>query len=252
MRRHPDSAALFRCANALRYGIVSARTAVRHLLVRLPLLGCLLLSVPALAGVGAQSSGVASTDPTNPSTDVQQQSAGFVAQNQQLQNAPANNGIALPGSVTGAAAAGGAKGEDAKDAAAAQKPQTPAAPPPPPPTYVSNMRPLNRAAEPTAPEQVVSAKPEASSATTAPAPAKPVAAPVQRKPPLAPQIAVAPKPKPVVAPMREAPASVPEPGGGRGAAPDEYTFYFGLAIAAALLALALATFLRIGRGEAPR
>jgi hypothetical protein len=42
-----------------------------------------------------------------------------------------------------------------------------------------------------------------------------------------------------------------DPGGGRGAAPDGYTFWFGLLIAGALLALAAVTWLRIQRGETP-
>ena len=43
-----------------------------------------------------------------------------------------------------------------------------------------------------------------------------------------------------------------DPGGGRGAAPDGYTFWFGLLIAGALLALAAVTYLRIQRGETSR
>jgi hypothetical protein len=216
-----------------------------------------MLAFPVLANVGATSASVTSTDPTNPSSDVQQQSAGFVAQNQQLQNAP--NGIVLPGTATGAAAngaaAGKAKDENAKDGAAngTAAAQKPAPPPPPPPTYVSNIRPLNPVAESTASEPAPNAKAETPSAATATVSVvKPAVPPMQRKPPQVPQIAVAPKPRPAVAPVREAPAPAADPGGGRGAASDGYTFYFGLAIAAALLALALVTFLRIGRGEAPR
>jgi hypothetical protein len=47
------------------------------------------------------------------------------------------------------------------------------------------------------------------------------------------------------------PSAAADPGGGRGAAPDGYTFWFGLLIAGALLALAAVTWLRIQRGEAP-
>jgi hypothetical protein len=41
----------------------------------------------------------------------------------------------------------------------------------------------------------------------------------------------------------------PVVGGGRGEAPDGFTFYSGSAIASALLAFAFATYLRIGRSE---
>ena len=47
------------------------------------------------------------------------------------------------------------------------------------------------------------------------------------------------------------PLAAADPGGGRGAAPDGYTFWFGLLIAGALLALAAVTWLRIQRGVAP-
>ena len=58
-----------------------------------------LAAAPALAGVGATSSGVTSaigTQGTNASPEVQQQSAGFVQQNQQLQegqNAVSPSGV---------------------------------------------------------------------------------------------------------------------------------------------------------------
>jgi hypothetical protein len=70
--------------------------------------------------------------------------------------------------------------------------------------------------------------------------------------------AVVPAPSPSPAPSAEKKQDEPalalaaDPGGGRGAAPDGYTFWFGLLIAGALLALAAVTYLRIQRGETPR
>ena len=75
------------------------------------LIASFLAATPAFAGVGATSSGVTSSigQGTNASADVQQQSAGFVQQNQQLQNAQnaaSPNGIVVPGGVVNAGAAG--------------------------------------------------------------------------------------------------------------------------------------------------
>ncbi|MGH8091263.1 MAG: hypothetical protein ACREO6_07415 [Rudaea sp.] len=210
----------------------------------------------AFAGVGTTSAGVTTVDPNNPSTDVQQQSSGFVAANQQAQNA-ANGGIVLPNGVAGSAqagqnaagnaGAGGAKAGESGTAAEHAPPAVPPPPPPPPPTYESRMRPVT-------PAIVVAPAPTQPAASAAPA-LKPVHAsekPVdkaQAKPALAPaadQTRAAPVEKKQDEP---APAVTADPGGGRGEAPDGYTFWFGLLIAGALLALAAVTWLRIQRGE---
>jgi hypothetical protein len=216
---------------------------------------------PAVAGVGTTSAGVTTVDPNNPSTDVQQQSSGFVAANQQAQNA-ANGGIVLPNGVAGSAQAGqiaagsaGANGAQAGQpggpiaAAEHAPPAVPPPPPPPPPTYESRIRPVGPgivaapapatpAAAPSAPAHETVHRPEK--------PAQPTAEP-----------AIVPAPAPTRAPPAEnkqdesAPAATADPGGGRGAPPDGYTFWFGLLIAGALLALAAVTYLRIQRGETP-
>ncbi|HST27474.1 MAG TPA: hypothetical protein VLK26_03800 [Rudaea sp.] len=211
---------------------------------------------PAFAGVGTTSAGVTTVDPNNPSTDVQQQSSGFVAANQQAQNA-ANGGIALPNGVAGTAQAGqnaagnaGANGAQPGGSNAAVEhapPAVPPPPPPPPPTYESRMRPVTSTT-------VVAPAP-----TQPAAPAAPVHEPVHlpEKPAQSTvKPAVVPAPNPNRAPPIEkkqddaTPTLTADPGGGRGAAPDGYTFWFGLLIAGALLALAAATWLRIQRGEA--
>lgn len=226
-----------------------------------PLLALLLLtgiSSPAFAGVGAQSSGVTSVDPNAPSTAVQQQSGEFLAQNQQAQNAAVNHGIAVPGTmpVTANNPSGGAaaNSESAKEAAAhAEAAQKAAAakPPPPPPVYESRIRSLARTTQVTETEAAMTVKPLPPKTPVAAPARKPLASPAQRE---------APQPTPAgnaahanagaTPAATQAPELAPQPSGGRGAAPEGYTFYLGLAIAAALLALALATFLRIQRGEA--
>src|SRR5690348_13109932 len=234
-------------------------TAVR----RLPL-SCLAFCLgmaghaPAFAGVRTTSAGVTTVDPNNPSTDVQQQSSGFVAANQQAQNA-ANGGIVLPNGVAGSAqpgqnaagnagASGAQAGQPGGSNAAAEHapPAVPPPPPPPPPTYESRMRPVTPAIV-AAPAQTQPAAPAASAQKPVQTPEKPAQPAV--KP------AIVPAPNPNRAPPIEkkqdepAPAVTADPGGGRGAAPDGYTFWFGLLIAGALLALAAATYLRIQRGE---
>ncbi|MGH8040876.1 MAG: hypothetical protein ACREPN_02400 [Rudaea sp.] len=212
----------------------------------------LVCSASVFANAGTTSAGVTTTDPNAPSTDVQQQSSGFVAANQQLQN-----GIAMPGTAAGGVQAGESGASAAGDPAGsstdvnaaaghangAENPATPAAPPPPPPNYESRMRPLNRstntepAAEPPPPRSV--STPAASAPT------------VVNKPP---RVVTKPAPAPTAA---EKPAATPtsttatNAGGGRGEAPDGYTFWLGLIVAGALLALALTAYLRIGRGETP-
>lgn len=213
----------------------------------------------AFAGVGTTSAGVTTTDPNSQSTDVQQQSSSFVAANQQLQSGTAN-GIALPGGAvsstqpgqngTGNAGANGTQTGQPGDAHnAATEHAVPAAPPPPPPVYESKMRPVN------------------ATAVVAPAPAQPAASTkAVLKPELLPQKAAGKQElKPALVPAttqnravpvekkqdEPAPTVTTDPGGGRGAAPDGYTFWLGLLIAGALLALAGVTYLRIQRGEAP-
>lgn len=213
---------------------------------------------PAFAGVGTTSAGVTTVDPNNPSTGVQQQSSGFVAANQQAQNA-ASGGIVLPSGVASiaqagqnaagnASASGAQPGQPGGSRAAAEHapPAVPPPPPPPPPTYESRMRPVT---------QAIAVAPAQPAAPAAPAP-KPVRAPEKPALPAA-KPAVVPAPSPNRAPPVEkkpdepAPALTADPGGGRGEAPDGYTFWFGLLIAGALLALAAVTYLRIQRGETP-
>ncbi|MBU6199683.1 MAG: hypothetical protein KGI64_11370 [Xanthomonadaceae bacterium] len=237
---------------------------MRRFVLQLSLCAGFACGAPALAGVGTTSAGVTTTDPNAPSANVQQQSAGFVAANQQLQNGAAS-GIALPGGVAGGAAPTGqnaAGNADAKGAPTGQSgaqgaavehaaPALPAAPPPPPPTYESKMRPINQpatiAAASTPPQPAASAPP-VQAPVHVPAPAPPFAA----RPPAAP-VANQNHARPAEKSNAEAALAVPaDPGGGRGAAPDGYTFWFGLLIAGALLALAAVTYLRIQRGETPR
>jgi hypothetical protein len=209
----------------------------------------------AFAGVGTTSAGVTTTDPTNPSANVEQQSSGFVAANQQAQNGAAG-GIALPAGVAGSAQPGqagasnttaGAAHDGSKTAAEHAAPAAPPPPPPPPPpTYESRIKPV-ASAPVVAPATAPTAQPAASAA---PAP-KPVHAPEnpEAKPapvPASNQNRVTSVEKKQDEPM---PASTADPGGGRGAAPDGYTFWFGLLVAGALFALAAVTWLRIQRGE---
>lgn len=238
--------------------------AVRRFVLQLSLCAGFACAAPAHAGVGTTSAGVTTTDPNAPSANVQQQSAGFVAANQQLQNG-ATSGIALPGGAAGGAAQTGknaARNADSKGAQTGQTdgqgtaaehaaPAVPAAPPPPPPTYESKMRPINP------PPAIAAASTPPHPAASAPPAQAPVHVPTQ-----APPSAAKPPAMPVAnrnhafpaekSDAADAPAATADPGGGRGAAPDGYTFWFGLLIAGALLALAAVTYLRIQRGETPR
>lgn len=244
-------------APTLRYRHFIPGTAVRRFALFLSLCAGFVFATCAFAGVGTTSAGVTTTDPNAPSTDVQQQSSGFVAANQQLQNGAANS-ITFPAGAAGgtqpgqngagnAGANGGQGGQPGGSNAAAEH-APPAVPPPPPPTYESKMRPVTQPA----------------AAVTAPAPAQPAtsATPAQ-KPIHPPEKPVQPAAKPAVVPATNpnrappvekkqddpVPTVIADPGGGRGAAPDGYTFWFGLLIAGALLALAAVTYLRIQRGE---
>lgn len=228
--------------------------------------GCI-VALPAVAGVGATNSGVTTTlpnqDPTQPSADVQAQSSGFVQQNQQLQNQqnrqnPATqgpSGIVLPGGVAhngnqpGAAA--GSNAANPEKSSAASAPATPPPPPPPPPVYQSIIKPVVR----DTPSSDEAAMGQSIASTAAPEPAvrrpdKPV--------PTTPPPAQATPPAPVAQPAKalpqhsadatpEAEAQPPANVGGRGDAPDGFTFVLGLLVAGTLLAFALVTYLRIGR-----
>jgi hypothetical protein len=243
-----------------------------------------LATAPALASVGGTSSGVTSTvgtQGTNASPEVQQQSAGFVQQNQQLQDAQnpvSPPGIILPGGAANAASASAAKGAqnsanpggskenpgDPGSAQAAPAPATPPPPPPPPPTYVSvvkHLTPGQEAADPAQTETAAAATPVTAVVTppVTPAPAK--TDPV----PGAPKMAAAVNPP---APLASAPANAAtnaakigaseratEAGvvsGGRGPAPDGYTFYVGFGIALLLLVIAFAAYLSSQKDEAAR
>lgn len=248
--------------STLRYRHLIAGTTVRRFILLVCLCAGFACTACAFAGVGTTSAGVTTVNPNNPSTDVQQQSSGFVAANQQAQNA-ANGGIVLPNGVAGTAQTGqnaagnaGANGAQAGQpggsaAAAEHAPPAvppPPPPPPPPPTYESRMRPVT-------PAIVVAPAPAQPATPAAPAP-KPVQ--VLEKPAQpAVKPAVVPAPNANRVPPIEkkqdepAPAVMADPGGGHGAAPDGYTFWFGLLIAGALLALAAVTYLRIQRGETP-
>ncbi len=216
----------------------------------------LVCSACAYANAGTTSAGVTTTDPNAPSTDVQQQSSGFVTANQQLQNGGAN-GIALPAGVagvtqpgqSGAGDAGATSGpaEGGKDAAAEHEaPAVPAAPPPPPPTYESKIRPLNALVD-VPPAQEAPAPPVH---TPLHAPKKPAGRPTMKP-------VVVPTANPSHAPPAEkkqdqpTPTVAADPGGGRGEGSDGYTFWLGLVVAGALLVLALTAYLRIRRGESP-
>lgn len=240
------------------------------------LIAACVVSGPALAGVGGTSAGVTSNIPgqsTDPSADVQAQSAGFVQQNQQLQNGAAPNGIAIPGSAIGTNAGQattanvGGNGESRQKpgdpAAANAQPAAPHTPPPPPPTYVSvvkHLTPQTPDTDSTAkPVVVVPAAVAPTIAPTIPPPAREKAeasptavTPVPDAPPHAAinrarmdaVDANAPK---NTATDRAAPAPV---AGGRGDAPDGFAFYAGLGVALLLLAVALAAYLRAQRDEA--
>ncbi|MDR3388694.1 MAG: hypothetical protein P4L92_16730 [Rudaea sp.] len=240
---------------------------------RFLLLAACVVSLPVLAGVGATSSGVSTTLPTtgtNPSASVQDQSAGFVQQNQQLQNASAQNGIAMPAGTPGATSTGangtvttapaaksGEPSRPGDPAAQAAAPATPAPPPAPPPTYVSVVKHLGKPGTPDT--ETAAAAPLVVPIAQTPAPVEP---PKADPPPPAAQV---PTPAPVPAPQapvanthanaadarppanRIAPPVVT---GGSGEAPDGITFYIGLGIAFLLLGVALTAYLRAQRDEA--
>jgi hypothetical protein len=237
----------------------------------------LALSPLVAAGVkgtgGGVTTSVGNPDPTTPSADVQSQSSGFVQQNQQSANTGAAGTLLTPGGPVQSGAAGqttgpgagsstaagdaSAKGADGKPvapgtpgapgAAAAAAPAQPAAPPP---DYVSVVRRLNRQPGDKAQQvDVVTDKParaeaaEPQEAVSDPVP--PPKPPPQNQPHPIPNHAVADADK-HVAPERA--ASPPAATGGRGAAPDGYTFYIGLILAGALLAFAASLYLRTGGG----
>ena len=243
----------------LRYPQFSAGTPVRRIALQFWVCVSLACAASAFANVGSTSSSVTTVDPNSPSSNVQQQSSGFVAANQQAQNAAAG-GIALPGAAgaaqagqtaTGNADAKGTQsGQTGEHAATAEQHAAPAAPPPPPPTYESKMRPVNVATVPApAPPQPAASAPPVQSPVRAPAkPAGPAIKPTVAAPAMARNHAPPPEKKQ----DEPVPAVPADPGGGRGAAPDGYTFWLGLLVAGALLALAAVTYMRIQHGETPR
>jgi hypothetical protein len=242
--------------------------AIRHVIL---IAGCL-AAAPALAGVAGTSSGVTSTigtQGTNTSPDVQQQSAGFVQQNQQLQagqNGVSPTGIVLPGGVANAAAASTAKGApnsaNPGDPGSAQPatPATPPPPPPPPPTYVSVVKHLSPSQEAADAATNDTAMPVAAvtpplmpvPATTdpAPVPAKAAAAVTPPAPVTSAPANAAANAAKIGATERTAEAGVVS--GGRGPAPDGYTFYVGFGIALVLLVIALGAYLSSQKDEAAR
>ncbi|HXD83454.1 MAG TPA: hypothetical protein VN599_03380, partial [Rudaea sp.] len=152
---------------------------------------------------------------------------------------------AQPGQAGASNTTAGAVHDGSKTAAEHAAPTAPPPPPPPPPTYESRIKPVT-------PTPVVATTPAQAqpAASVAPAP-KPVHAPEKPETKPAP-VAVPNQNRAVPAEKKQdepMPALTADPGGGRGAAPEGYTFWFGLLIAGALLALAAVTWLRIQRGE---
>jgi hypothetical protein len=245
---------------------------IRHVI----LIACCLAAAPALAGVAGQSSGVTSTignQGTDASPEVQQQSAGFVDQNQQLQNAQNSaspTGIVVPvvANVAGAAGARGAANAAGPDAggkpgdpnSASATPATPPPPPPPPPTYVSVVKHLTPGSDsdPSGTTAVVPVAVATPSDTQAPAVAPGLVK--TDAPPPAPTKA----PAPVVSAPVNAAANAEKIGanerametgvvsGGRGPAPDGYTFYVGFGIALLLLVIAFGAYVKSKKDEAAR
>jgi hypothetical protein len=251
----PQTLRQAKIATFFRGHLIAMRTALVCPLLFIGLAFC----TQALAGAGTTSAGVTTSggNGNEPSTDVTEQSTGFVQQNQQLQNAQAPNGMALPAGATGAQGGSTTAGNSAAGAAdkdpsanpdapaAAAAPAVPPPPPPPPPIYQSAIKHLDR---------------RTASAATAATALEPAVPPVPKAPPRPASLQpppTAPKPAAPNAPRenaRRADKAVEHPAqpavtGGRGAAPDGYTFYSGLTLAGALLAFGLFTFLRIGHDE---
>lgn len=249
----------------------------RFILITAWLITVCLASVPALAGVGGTSAGVTTNIPgqsTDPSADVQAQSAGFVQQNQQLQNGATPIGIAVPASASGTAAGQGNAAGSPTDVNSKQKPGgadpanaqpvAPPPPPPPPPTYVSVVKhlapqtPDTNSASGTA---VIASVPIASTVVPPPAPsaqekADPSSAAIAPIP-VAPPRAAINRARADAADVNAEKTAATDHAvttraitGGRGEAPDGFAFYTGLGIALLLLAVALATYLRTQRDEA--
>lgn len=226
--------------------------------------GCI-FSVPVLANVGATNAGVTTTipqDPTQPSADVQSQSSGFVQQNQQLGNQQnqaqqGQNGIVLPGGVAQSGSQSGTASsanpnspEAGNNGGAAATPQTPPPPPAPPPEYQSLIKPVVRDT-PSSSDVVAGTQVASTAAPTTAVPSPPPAREMPRaaSAPIAPNPPAPAKAAPKLLPDAAVKANVTPPAntGGRGAAPDGYTFLLGLLVTCALLAFALVTYLRIGR-----
>ena len=229
-------------------------------------LSSLAFSGSAFAGVGATSAGVTTTvgNSNEPSPDVQAQSSGFVQQNQQLQNGSTPNNpassagaavvatsAAIP-AATNAPTDAATAGNSADAAQTGQPSAAPAAPPAQAPAYESTMRRLDKRNAPSdaTPPMTVEASGPAGAVRKADAPpaVKPVepAAPAPARPAATAGAPRVTPPAVEVPPERITPPAI---SGGRGEAPDGFTFYSGVTIAGALLAFALATFVRMGRNE---
>ena len=173
----------------------------------------------------------------------------------------------MPGGVANAGAAGArgaansanpdSSGKPGDPGSAPAAPATPPPPPPPPPTYVSavkHLTPGSDSADPVATAVVTPAAvatpelPPPPFAGTPPEPAKPAASPavVVANPPVTP-VANAEK---IGANERAAETGVVS--GGRGPAPDGYTFYVGFGIALLLLAIAFGAYLSSQKDESGR
>jgi hypothetical protein len=240
--------------------------AIRHVIL---IVSCL-AAAPAFAGVAGQSSGVTSTignQGTDASPEVQQQSAGFVQQNQQnAQNPVSPTGVIVPVVANAAGARGAANAASPDSNGKPGDPNgasaTPATPPPPPPTYVSVVKHLTPGSDSTDPASATTAVPVAvvtpsdtQAPTVAPAQAKADTLPVPVK-----TATPVPPPTSVVAPTAaaekigasERAAETGVVSGGRGPAPDGYTFYVGFGIALLLLVVAFGAYLSSQKDEARR
>jgi hypothetical protein len=238
---------------------------MRRSILAVVLLSTVAFSSSAFAGVGATSAGVTTTvgNTNEPSPDVQAQSSGFVQQNQQLQSGSTPNSagssagttvIATSAAIPGATGAAANTTNNADAAQAAQPNAAPAAPPAQAPSYESTMRRLDKHDAPggATPPMTVEAsgpagavrKPDAQPAVK---PAGPAPAANSTRP--APAAAAGPRVSPPAVDIPPERITPPAITGGRGETPDGFTFYSGVTIAGALLAFALATFVRMGRNE---
>jgi hypothetical protein len=223
--------------------------------ISLSLFVCFACSGPLFASVAGTSAGVTTTggNSTDPSAEVQQQSSGFVQQNQQP-NAPKPGAttaiLGAPPQAGQAGASGAQNGNKANATIVNGVPVavTPAAPPPPPPMYESAMHRIERHSDAT-PTVIASGPPGAVRKQEPAKAAEPTPMPTPAPAPAVKPNTVTPARTDVLPTPAERVVAPPVVGGGRGEAPDGLTFYSGTAIAGALLAFAFATYLRMGRSE---